>query len=425
MNPENSETTWDAENSRLREIVAAAVLAGELTYDSLNDLLGELQVSENDVEFLLDALERRGIAIVDAPAAGAIAQSTPAMPAASKMTSVAPLPKSSGAHEDLDEVLAALRKLETTAGAETTDAEMEEADAGGGDENAMEDAFRQYMNRMGQTPLLSEEEERRLALLARDGSPAEQVRARQALAEANLRLVVSVARAYAGRTSLPFLDIMQEGNIGLMRAIERYDPDRYKRLASYATWWIRRSIGKALADHVRSMRLPGRVYETVQTLNRLRRELEQKLNRQPSRAELAEAAGLTVSQVDEALRTVAQPRSLESPVGESADIELGEVMADETGESPAAAQSRSELRDRLQEILDDLPERERAILMMRFGLGDFAGSGSQTHDDIAGEMHLSRERVRQLETRALRKLRRRVGASNAGDFSLDLLLGGE
>jgi RNA polymerase primary sigma factor len=306
-----------------------------------------------------------------------------------------------------------LRNLEAAAGIDLSEDEDSSGESG---ESQEEDAFRQYMNRMGQIPRVSPEEELFLARQVRAGTPEEQVRAKQKLTDANLRLVVSVARAYAGRTSLSFLDIMQEGNIGLMRAIERYDPDRHKKLSSYATWWIRRSIGKALADHSRSMRLPGQLYETMQKINRVRLELEQDLNRQPSRQELAEAADLTVAQVDEVLRATLRPLSLESPVGESEDNELGEGISEDSTETPMSAHSRSELRTRLEELIRILPEREQTILMKRFGLGDYEHSGSQTIEDIAAEMNLSRDRVHQLETRALRKLRRRAEDSNLEMF---------
>ena len=394
------EKTLRADDPNVRAIIDAGAQSGELTYDALNDLLGETLLDETQTEELLELLEERGIQVVDTQAKDSAASST-ASPEKERAASE---------HDDLDDVLAALRSLEEAAGVEMIVDESES------EEDATEDAFRQYLNRMGQTPLLSSEEERRLALLSRDGSPNEVVRARQKLAEANLRLVVSVAKAYAGRTSLPFLDIMQEGNIGLMRAIERYDPDRHKRLASYATWWIRQSIGKALGEHTKSLRLPGQIYGTVQKINRLRRELEQKLNREPSRAELAEASGLTISQIDDALRAVVKNVSLDARVGESQDMELGEVVADETEESPAAAQNRGELRERLETILSDLPERERAILTMRFGFGDYASSGPQAHEDIAREMNLSSERVQEIEARALRKLRQRADEAGLDMF---------
>jgi len=409
MNSHHStETTLSAAHPRVRAILAAGARAGELSYDELNHLLGDTPVSEGDIEFLLDALERRGISLVDAPAPSTPAATSTAAPSTPSSTSTAAAPSTpsptsaGGANDDLDDVLAALRNLEAEAGLAAGDeGEDEEAD-----EEQTEDAFRQYMNRMGRVPLLSEEEERHLTRLVHDGTPAEQERARQKLTEANLRLVVSIARAYAGRTSLSFLDIMQEGNIGLMRAIDRYDPQRSERLASYASWWIRRSIGKALANHARSMRLPGHLYETVQKLNRLRRELEQELKREPSRHELAEAAQMTVPQVDEALRAIAQPLSLEAPVGEAEDSELGEAVTDQSEETPDEAHAQQELRTELMEVLGNLPEREQAVLLMRFGLGAYRAGGPRTYEDIAKTMKLSRDRVRRLEIRALRKLRR-------------------
>jgi RNA polymerase primary sigma factor len=273
---------------------------------------------------------------------------------------------------------------------------------------AVEDALTQYMTQMARVPLLTAEEEKSLARAVRDGTPQESAAARQKLVESNLRLVVYVARRYSGRAALPLLDIVQEGNIGLMRAVDRFDPERGHRLSTYATWWIRQSINRAIAAQARSIRLPAHLSDAIQKLYRLQRELAQNLGREPSRQELADAAKMTLVQVDEALRAVAEPLSLETPVSDDDNTELGEFVSDPEADTPITALSRSELRTEISRSLSTLSERERAIVEQRFGIGEYESSGPRTLEDIATRMHLSRERVRQLEVRALRKMRRRT-----------------
>lgn len=421
---------------RVRQLIEHGVHEGKISYRVLNDLLGDLDIAEDEVEEIFEILEARGIEIVEeaiqSPEIQSVETAAPKSGAESEIAAIeltveapsTPAPRRASKHHDLDEVLSSLENLESFLGSRPTqfqDAVQEDDDVREDekqDEIAVEDALRQYMNRMGQVPLLSAEEEKRLAIASLEGSPEEQIRARQKLVESNLRLVVSIAKNYSSRSSLPMHDIVQEGNIGLMRAVERFDPHRGHRLSTYATWWIRQRINKALGDYARSMRLPSQLYATIQKLNRLQREMAQDLGRAPSREELAKATGLSTLQVEEALRAGAAPMSLETPVGEDQDEELGALLAadEDDADAPVAALSRSELKRELGEALQSLGERERAILQMRFGLGDYEDTGAQNLEDIARGMNLSRERVRQLEVRALRKLRRNAHGTSLADF---------
>jgi RNA polymerase primary sigma factor len=437
--PDNPNTDVAATSSLLDHPLIQALIAegahrGHVSYERINTILASLPADvtydEADVEHLLEALENRSIPIVEddeddellladvPPAAAEPASTVPATTSRSKAQSATPAaepPARKVRHADLDEALASLEEMLATTGIAapgTGGDELSEEDYSSG----LEDAFRSYMNQMGRVSLLSAEEERELAQTARNSSPAERDAARQKLVESNLRMVVYLARKYQGRSSLPLLDLIQEGNFGLMRAVDRFDPSRGHRLSTYATWWIRQAINRAITEQNRSMRLPGQLSEAIQKLQRLQRELTQDFGRSPSRQELAEASGMSAIQVEEALRAGSQPLSLDTPIGEDEDLLLGESLSDPEAETPVSAMSRSELKDQLNEALESLSERERVVVQKRFGIGDFEVTGAQTLEDVAQDLNLSRERVRQLEIRALRKLRRRTRGTALGNL---------
>jgi RNA polymerase primary sigma factor len=426
----NSQSKSLLEQPRVHELIERGARAGRLSYEEINDLLGDLSLDDIAAEELFEALEERAIAVVDEPRP-AMPKSKAIKPArrpkaeAKNAGETAPNAKASAnaeANSDLDDVLASLESLEgimatrldnweevLAEGAPAATLEDEDFDS-----QPVEDAYRQYMHRMAQFERISPEEENRLARLAKYGSPAEQEDARRQLVESNWRLVVFMARKYGDRTTLPLLDIVQEGMVGLVRAVERFDPDRGQRLSTYATWWIRQSINRAIADQARSMRLPGHIYSVMQKIRRVQSELSQGLGRSPSRLEIAEAAGMPLSLVEEAMRASMQPLSLDSPVGDDEEMELSDIIGDDEDEGEIRV-TRGELRAGIEQALEGISDRERVVISKRFGIGDYAGSGPQTLDDIALELKISRERVRQLEIRALRKLRRRTRGTPLAD----------
>ena len=426
----------------VHELLEAGARAGKLSYAHINRVLGDAQIDAEDAEAIFEVLESRGIQVVDeaelAPKADVAAPSkTPKAP------------KDARPDRELDDVLSKIETFFAPAESSTrledegeeSDAEMQlaqdESALGGmelsgtaaaildddADESgsAVSDAFTQYLQQMGRTPLLSIEEEQHLAHLAREASPEQRIAAKQRLVEANLRMVVHIARNYQGRGLLPLLDIVQEGNLGLIRAVDKFNPNKGQRLSSFATWYIREAINHALAAQARSIRLPGHLSGALQKLQRLSREMTQTLGREPSRQELAQAAGLSLKQVEELQRVVAEPLSLDqsSSGGEDED-DLGERVSDVGADDSMTGISRDQLQGGIREVLETLPERESDILQQRFGLGEYAEIGPSSLDDIAANLRISRDRVHQLEVRALRKLRHRtkgtpLGALLSGD----------
>src|SRR5579875_502333 len=282
-------------------------------------------------------------------------------------------------------------------------------------ESSLDDPVRMYLREIGRVPLLSAEEEVRLAQRMERGR-AEMLKppmsrnyrivedgeeAQRRLTEANLRLVVSVAKKYIGR-GMSLLDLIQEGNIGLIRAVEKFDHTKGFKFSTYATWWIRQAITRAIADQARTIRIPVHMVETINRLIRISRRLLQDLGREPTSEEIAAQMEITPEKVREIIKVSQEPVSLETPIGEEEDSHLGDFIEDHTALAPADAASHQLLKEQVEDVLDSLTERERKVLQLRFGLDD---GRSRTLEEVGKEFHVTRERIRQIEAKALRKLR--------------------
>ena len=259
------------------------------------------------------------------------------------------------------------------------------------------DPVRMYLKEIGVVPLLSNEEEKELAIAVENGD----LEAKQRLAEANLRLVVSIAKRYVGR-GMQFLDLIQEGNMGLMKAVDKFDYSKGFKFSTYATWWIRQAITRAIADQARTIRIPVHMVETINKLVREQRNLLQELGQDPTPEQIAERMDMTPDKVREILKIAQEPVSLETPIGEEDDSHLGDFIEDEVIENPVDYTTRVVLREQLDEVLDTLTDREENVLRLRFGLDD---GKMRTLEDVGKVFNVTRERIRQIEAKALRKLR--------------------
>lgn len=265
---------------------------------------------------------------------------------------------------------------------------------------ALDDPVKTYLKEIGRVPLLSAEEEAALARAAQAGDED----ARRRLSEANLRLVVSVAKRYAGR-GLPFLDLIQEGNLGLIKAVEKFDSTKGFKFSTYATWWIRQAITRAIADQARTIRIPVHMVETINKVIRVSRQLLQELGHDPSPEEIAKEMNMPVDRVRDILKIAQEPVSLETPIGEEEDSHLGDFIPDDDAPEPAEAASFMLLKEQLVEVLKTLTPREEKVLRLRFGIED---GHTRTLEEVGKEFNVTRERIRQIEAKALRKLRHPV-----------------
>ncbi len=264
-----------------------------------------------------------------------------------------------------------------------------------------DDPVRLYLKEIGKYPLLTTEEEIALAKQIAEGTPEEQAAAKKKLSEANLRLVVSIAKRYVGR-GMQFLDLIQEGNLGLIKAAEKFDYTKGYKFSTYATWWVRQAITRAIADQARTIRIPVHMVETINKLIRVNRQLAQELGRDPTPAEIAKEMGISESKVREIIKIAQEPVSLETPIGEEEDSHLGDFIEDENAPAPAEVASNAMMREQLQEVLHTLTPREEKVIRLRFGLED---GQAHTLEEVGKAFNVTRERIRQIEAKALRKIR--------------------
>lgn len=286
--------------------------------------------------------------------------------------------------------------------------ELSDEELLGSNSAKVNDPVRMYLKEIGVVPLLTNEEEQELALAVEAGDPE----AKQRLAEANLRLVVSIAKRYVGR-GMQFLDLIQEGNMGLMKAVDKFDYSKGFKFSTYATWWIRQAITRAIADQARTIRIPVHMVETINKLIRISRQLLQDKGREPLPEEIAEGMGITVERVREIQKIAQEPVSLETPIGEEEDSHLGDFIEDQDAIAPDDAASYILLREQIEDVFTCLTEREQQVLLLRFGLKD---GKPRTLEEVGQHFNVTRERIRQIEGKALTKLRNRGKRDKIKDF---------
>ena len=373
--------------SGLESLVEVASSKGsKIDYDEINDYFKEQELSPEAIEQIISYLETKGIEIVE------------------NMPEDMPVDIDISIDDDL---------LSIDDDVEDFEKELEDEDI---DLNAIdilegvgtEDPVRMYLKEIGTVALLSGEEELELAKRKQDGDEY----AKQKLIEANLRLVVSIAKRYTGR-GMSFLDLVQEGNLGLIKGVEKFDYTKGFKLSTYATWWIRQSVTRALADQARTIRVPVHMVETINKMSKMQRKLTLELGYEPTVAELAEALEMTEEKVMEIMQIAREPASLETPIGEEDDSNLGDFVADANVVSPEGNVESVMLREHIDSLLSELKERERQVILLRFGLED---GHPRTLEEVGKEFKVTRERIRQIEAKALRKLRNPVRSKRIRDF---------
>lgn len=360
-NASQNATVQERFQEKLRDLLALAKKKKNmLEYQEISDFFSELQLDAEQFEKILDFLEANNIDVL-------------------RITE----------DDNEDDIL-----LEVD---DEDEIEVEKIDLSVPDGVSIEDPVRMYLKEIGKVPLLSAEEEIDLAKRMELGDQE----AKKRLAEANLRLVVSIAKRYVGRGML-FLDLIQEGNLGLIKAVEKFDYRKGYKFSTYATWWIRQAITRAIADQARTIRIPVHMVETINKLIRVSRQLLQELGREPSPEEIAAEMNMPVDRVREILKISQEPVSLETPIGEEEDSHLGDFIQDDNVPVPADAAAFTLLKEQLEEVLGTLTEREQKVLTLRFGLED---GRARTLEEVGKEFNVTRERIRQIEAKALRKLR--------------------
>ncbi|HUS88930.1 MAG TPA: RNA polymerase sigma factor RpoD [Desulfosporosinus sp.] len=353
---------------------------GSITYREIMDALQGIELSADQIDDVYQQFGRMGIDVVPEPG-----------------------------EVDLEVLKKAKEDEEETAEESEDEAEEEaEVDLSVPEGVGIDDPVRMYLKEIGRVPLLSAEEEIQLAKRMEGGDEE----AKRRLAEANLRLVVSIAKRYVGRGML-FLDLIQEGNLGLIKAVEKFDYIKGFKFSTYATWWIRQAITRAIADQARTIRIPVHMVETINKLIRVSRQLLQELGREPAPEEIAKVMDIPVERVREIMKIAQEPVSLETPIGEEEDSHLGDFIPDEDAPAPAEAASFILLKEQLEEVLETLTPREEKVLRLRFGLDD---GRTRTLEEVGQEFGVTRERIRQIEAKALRKLRHPSRSKKLKDY---------
>ncbi len=348
---------------------------GSLTYGEIMDALQGIELTADQIDEIYEQLGRMGIDVVPEP-------------------------------EEIEEEV--LEKAADELTEEPEEIEETEVDLSVPEGVGIDDPVRMYLKEIGRVPLLTAEEEIELAKRMEAGDEA----AKRRLAEANLRLVVSIAKRYVGRGML-FLDLIQEGNLGLIKAVEKFDFRKGFKFSTYATWWIRQAITRAIADQARTIRIPVHMVETINKLIRVSRQLLQELGREPVPEEIAKVMDIPVERVREIMKIAQEPVSLETPIGEEEDSHLGDFIPDEDAPAPSEAASFILLKEQLEEVLETLTPREEKVLRLRFGLDD---GRTRTLEEVGQEFGVTRERIRQIEAKALRKLRHPSRSKKLKDY---------
>ena len=359
-----AENIMSARKIAIKELVEKGKKKGLLSYKEIADALAEFELEEEQMEKVYDSLDREGIEVVG----------------------------------DLDKELEQIEPVQVE----------EEIDMNLPDGTNVDDHVRMYLKEIGKVPLLTADEEYELARKMSEGDED----AKQKLIETNLRLVVSIAKKYVGR-GLLFLDLIQEGNLGLIKAVEKFDYAKGYKFSTYSTWWIRQSITRAIADQARTIRVPVHMVETINKLIRVSRQLLQEYGRDATPEEIAKEMNMSIEKVREIMKIAQEPVSLEMPIGEEEDTRLGEFIPDEDAPAPSEAASFMLLKEQLVDVLDTLTPREERVLRLRFGLDD---GRSRTLEEVGKVFNVTRERIRQIEAKALRKLRHPSRSRKLKDF---------
>ena len=371
--PQEPEKTKE---EKLNELIEKGKAAGKLSSKELMDVLDDMNLEPDELDKFYDKLENAGIDMAGD-------------------NTLVPLEELAPEVEDLETI------------EEITEEDIASTEAMV-DTFSTDDPVRMYLKEIGKIPLLTPEEETELAKRMADGDEE----AKRRMAEANLRLVVSIAKRYVGR-GLLFLDLIQEGNLGLIKAVEKFDYTKGYKFSTYATWWIRQAITRAIADQARTIRIPVHMVETINKVIRVSRQLLQELGHEPTPEEIAKEMQMPVDKVRDILKIAQEPVSLETPIGEEEDSHLGDFIPDEEASEPSEAASFSLLREQLMDVLDTLTPREKKVLELRFGLVD---GRTRTLEEVGKEFNVTRERIRQIEAKALRKLRHPSRSKKLRDF---------